>query len=63
MMGFNDASNSEDNHKYHVQFFQNLLKIFEERNQEFAIAFLTNLFPNSDNLEWILTQVQSILDS
>ena len=63
MIGFNDVSNSKENQKYHIQYFQNLIKIFEERNQEFATTFLFNLFPNSDNLEWILTEIKSILDS
>jgi len=44
-------------------FFDNVVHVFQTRNNEFAQSFYNNLFPYKDNLTYYIERVQNLLES
>jgi len=61
MNGYNHSPRHTPNDEH--LFFDNVVHVFQTRNNEFAQSFYNNLFPYKDNLTYYIERVQKLLES
>lgn len=48
--------------EYHEKYFKELVNIYKTRNLEFARNFAANLFPNTEDFEYLYKNIDEILN-
>lgn len=61
MMGFNN--DYLDLTTYNIKYFEEILNIFKTRDILYAKSFANNLFPYSEDFDFLIKKVKEILDS